>query len=262
MAQISSAGKVRAIVGTVRNWYVIPIDKLGLKESVSYNFRNGTTLKCRCKSTDINKAVVVHSGLEYPSEPCRFDRHSAGKPIVIMDLGGNIGAFSTWVKALNPECHIKLHVFEPHPENICVLRENLRRNGLEDAQVYEVAVAGKSGTVDLDVSIGFDAFSIARASSNIVKVEALSVRDFFAQQRLSRVDLLKMDIEGAEFEIIRSDLELIATTVSTLILEFHGVPDSNSVTEMLNALSAHYDLSMFQSHAGGGVVTCTAKEAD
>jgi FkbM family methyltransferase len=260
MVQISSTQKIHTIFKTVKNLYMIPIDKAGIKEFVSYNFRNGTTLKCRCKSTDINEAVVVHSGLEYPAEPCLFSGRSDSRPIVIMDLGGNIGAFSTWVKALNPEVGIHLHVFEPHPGNISVLRDNLNKNDLQDAQIHEVAVAGISGTVDLDVSTGFDAFSIARTSSNMMTIKALSVRDFLAQHGLSRVDLLKMDIEGAEFEIIANDLEVIAATVSRLVVEFHGAPDCRRVTEMLEALKSYYDLSMFQSHGGGGVVTCWAKK--
>lgn len=260
MVQISSIQKIYTIFKTIKNWYIIPFDKAGIKESVSYNFRNGTTLRCRCKSTDINEAVVVQSGLEYPTASCKFSTRSGKFPIVIMDLGGNIGAFSTWVKALNPESILSLHIFEPHPGNISVLRDNLNRNGLRDAEVHEVAVAGKSGTVDLDVSTGFDAFSIATTSRNMMTIKALSIRDFLAEKRLDQVDLLKMDVEGAEFEIIENDLEVIAATVSRLVVEFHGAPDSRRVIEMLEALEAYYDLSMFQSHGGGGVVAGWAKK--
>lgn len=260
MVQITPAQKIRAVLSTITNWYMIPVDKIGIRDTILYRFRNGTTLKCRCRSTDINEAVVVQAGLEYPVEQCIFANGPSSRPLVLLDLGGNIGAFSVWIRALNPKCDLRLHIFEPHPGNISILEENLRINCVANAQIYEVAVAGESGIVKLDVSQGFDAFTINSTSGNAIDVQAISIRDFLFNQGIFHVDLLKMDIEGAEFDIIAHDFEVLAATVSRMIVEFHGSPSSSRVIEMIAKLKTRYNVSIVNSHEGGGVAYASREQ--
>lgn len=63
----------------------------------------------------------------------------------IIDCGGNIGLTALYFKWLYPNA--RLTVFEPAPENIRLLKENLERNGMKDVRVVEAALSDKAGTI-------------------------------------------------------------------------------------------------------------------
>lgn len=243
------------MLSVVRNWYMVPWDKLGRLPEVTYRFRNGAKLYCRSQSTDINEACVVFSGLEYPTELCRLDP-TAKREAVVLDLGGNIGAFTVWLAAINPATPMKVFAFEPHPGNAELMRRNCTLNRIEGVEVLEKAVAGEAGHVRLDISGGFDAFRIDSAAADAIEVEAITLRDFLDGRGIGRVDLLKMDIEGAEYGIVESDVQTLAERVGMMILEFHGPPESAPVQDMVRSLDAFFDVRFEDQHSGGGVISC------
>lgn len=90
--------KILTVIKCVRNWYLIPFDKMFGGNNIVYQFRNNVLVECRTKSTDINEAVVVLSGKEYPVDLCVLDQNNKR---IIFDLGGNIGAFALLFSQLN-----------------------------------------------------------------------------------------------------------------------------------------------------------------
>jgi hypothetical protein len=115
--------KLIIILKNVRNWYLIPFDKIFGGGNILYKFRNNILVECRTKSCDINEAVVVLSGDEYPVPYLKFN--SSIKP-TIFDLGGNIGAFSLLFDYINKDLDYEGFVFEPHPGNFDLLKRNLK----------------------------------------------------------------------------------------------------------------------------------------
>lgn len=56
------------LLNQLSNWPMLFKDKLFGGDNVLYNFRNGEVIECHTKSTDINEAMVMLSGIEYPEQ--------------------------------------------------------------------------------------------------------------------------------------------------------------------------------------------------
>lgn len=244
-----SIRKARIVLGVVSNWYMLPIDKLGLAKHVTYRFRNGASLRCRTRSSDINEACVVFSGLEYRLEQCRL-----GQDSVVVDLGGNIGAFTIWLAAINPDVRIYSYVFEPHPGNAALIRENLALNGVDDCEVIEAAVSGQNGTAWFDVAGSFDAFKLTK--NGTLKVETLKLSSFVNERDIRKVDIIKMDVEGAEYEIINEDIHEISKFVDKILIEFHEPIYSDNTQKMVGNLKEYFEVDVIDVKIGGGIMAC------
>jgi len=160
---------------------------------------------------------------------------------VILDCGANIGFSSLVYKRQFPKA--KIIAFEPDPEFIPLLHRNLDRNGASDVEVVEAAVWVDNGSSQWSME-GIDGSHLGDASVDVTKtvtVRTIDLAEYLGQQ----IDLLKMDIEGAEYEVIGHLKEKLAN-VKAISLECHLNQGSIvSFGNMLEALSsAGYKLSI------------------
>ena len=127
-------------------------------------------------------------------------------PNTVLDLGGNIGLATNYFGRRWPNA--KLTVVEPVPTNVAILRENLARNDIT-ATVFPTAVGVSDGTVtmalaNLDCAHHIVANEKAAGPRGGISVEALSIPTILHRLGWERIGLLKMDIEGYEAVLLRS----------------------------------------------------------
>lgn len=96
----------------------------------------------------------------------------------------------------------KVFAFEPDPDNLKLLRKNAVENGLENIVIIPAAVADGPGKIKFFESgvhgaLGYDATGNAESGGGI-EVDVVRLDDFFADGRIQKVDLIKMDIIGSE----------------------------------------------------------------
>lgn len=135
----------------------------------------------------------------------------------IVDIGAHKGIVSSYLAKQYP--HAQIIAFEPMPENYAALLENLERNNITNVIPVNRAVT-KDGR---QVSISTEANHSGGA--NIYKadgatVESVTLDDIFAAYNINRLSLLKIDCEGAEFEILGSANGLLKR-IDALRGEFH-----------------------------------------
>lgn len=135
---------------------------------------------------------------------------------VIIDCGANIGISVLHYKRLYPGSRIV--AFEPDPKFLPVLKSNLSRNGAADVVVVEAAAWTRDGVVPFHCE-GADGSRVMQGPG--AHPDAIPVRSVDLSAYLDDpVDLVKMDIEGAEFEVI-PHLERKLAQVQNLVVECH-----------------------------------------
>jgi FkbM family methyltransferase len=119
----------------------------------------------------------------------------------ILDLGANIGMSGVFLHRLFPDAEIAC--VEPSPINTPVLKRAIAQNGIR-GRVFEGAVGGQPGFVDLHLSDSPDCNSVIPMGQGgqTVRVPQFSVPEIMEQMGWDGIDVLKMDIEGAEKGII------------------------------------------------------------
>jgi FkbM family methyltransferase len=122
---------------------------------------------------------------------------------VILDCGANVGVSAVYLATRHPEANLVL--FEADPIIADYLGRNLAHNGLSHIPVIRAAVWVHAQGVDFTPE-GSEGGSILGVGPSF-RVDSLRLRDFLAG--LTRVDFLKMDIEGAEAEVLQDCAELL-----------------------------------------------------
>jgi FkbM family methyltransferase len=136
----------------------------------------------------------------------------------ILDCGANVGLSALFYKRAYPQARIT--AYEADPTIAAQLARNLRVNGAPDVEVVAAAVWIENG-VTAFAAQGADAGTLHQFSGQAdrpsIQVPSCRLADVIARES---IDLLKLDIEGAELEVLR-DIEPHLRNVSAMLLEVH-----------------------------------------
>jgi FkbM family methyltransferase len=147
---------------------------------------------------------------------------SAANPKRILDLGANIGMATLFLTTQFPDAEIAS--VEPFPGNLAILRENVRLNQIRST-IFAGAVGVSSGEAELSVGNVADAVSLVPASDagrqTKLRVKQFSVDEIMDQLHWTQIDLLKIDIEGYEKTLFKSNNAWLGR-VNQIVGEAHG----------------------------------------
>jgi FkbM family methyltransferase len=156
----------------------------------------------------------------------------------LVDIGANLGFFSLMVLTRYPGARVV--AFEPDPENAELLRSNLRDNGVENrAEVIEACASTRDGTMSFVSGHGSMSHATFDEGSGGTPLPAVDVLP-----RLAEADLVKLDIEGGEWDLL-GDPRFLDTSAAAIALEYHSVacPGENARAEATNRLrEAGYEI--------------------
>jgi FkbM family methyltransferase len=144
----------------------------------------------------------------------RFETKSTN-PLII-DCGANIGLSSIYFKTIYPNA--TLHAFEPDQVLFNLLKQNIEVNGSKDTHLHQEAVWIEDTTLSFS-NKGSEGSHIDLTNNSENKVTAIKLDTFLAQ--FQHIDFLKMDIEGAEFQVVADCLNGLKK-VDHFFLEYHG----------------------------------------
>jgi FkbM family methyltransferase len=159
---------------------------------------------------------------------------------VVLDIGAHIGEFTLLAAARGAT----VHAFEPDPANATLLRANVARNDFQSrVTVHEYAVSDHEGEMRFLAhhnpslsALWTEQHAAGPASTVRVRVRRLDSIE------LSRVDVIKIDTEGAELAVLRGAARLLATFSPIVVFEFSPAQYARFDTtprQVLDELSRH-----------------------
>ena len=191
---------------------------LGLRKGIlTYKLRNGVRYKIRANATD--RFIVNEIWLHESYNPKGFE---IKKGDVVVDIGAHIGIFTLY--AAHHAKNGKIYSFEPAEDNFRLLKENIRINNFRNVEVFNKAVGGKKGKLIFFVSQtrnkGQNSMYKLGESQKEITVDKISFRDFL--KKLEKIDFLKMDCEGAEYDILLSLNKTELNKIKKISMEYHN----------------------------------------
>ena len=212
------------IVRRIENWPTATAMRLrrhhtGLR---MLSFRDGLNVVCRAGSRDWD---VVHE-LMFAGSYGRALAHirAAQGAATVLDLGGNIGLFSLLAAAQRDDAVI--HSFEPGPPNFRLFEMNRLANPPLSGRIHlhREAVGGESAMVNWFFDEGNPGGSSLYGTSGTSFPVTIRAFSSVVASLGTNVTLAKIDIEGAEFDLVRGTPAAAWEKISAIALELHDDP--------------------------------------
>lgn len=179
----------------------------------------------------IYNEIFVEKSYDYPSLKIE-------NPLII-DIGANTGLFSLRMKELYPKSRI--YCYEPFRNNFEQLSRNIQLSNLKEVEMIEKGVGGTTRTEKLFLNKsnlgGHSLYEQEARSSEYVSIEIIGIQDLMNTLSSGRIHLMKMDCEGAEYEIIKAINQELASKIEIILFEStESVYDLSELTDHLKNL--------------------------
>ena len=174
---------------------------------------------------------------------------------VFVDIGANIGAVSLFVDSFNKDreddSKIKVYSVEPEPNNLYLLNKNIENNPTENITIVNNAIWYEEKMVSISNRGGNS--SILDLEEDSSEVLAITLETLFLTYDIKEVDVMKIDIEGAEFDLIINTPAETLAKINRLVLEFDKSFDGR-FGQMIEKLSKQFGIDILGSPERGGYV--------
>lgn len=205
-------------------------------------------IKLKFLNKELNLTLRDEADVSVMREIFKLREYKAVEEIIktatlILDVGAHAGFFSIYCNTINPKTII--YAIEPEENNLKILKENLLANKIKEIKIIAGALFFNTGKSFLAIEADNINHHLSKTG---VEVKTYSLRDLCKQNKIKRLDLIKMDIEGTEFEIIenweKNDFKLF----KHIIFEYHD-----------NAKNHHQNLEKKLRENGFGVQVFPSK---
>jgi FkbM family methyltransferase len=133
----------------------------------------------------------------------------------VLDCGANIGLSIIYIKRICPTA--KITAFEPDKGNYELLARNMQTFELKDVEIREEAIWKEDTTVEFSTHQGMASHIEQQSETGTTSIKAVRLRTLLNEP----IDFLKLDIEGAEYEVLMDCQEKLAN-VQRIFIEYHG----------------------------------------
>ncbi|HCN84407.1 MAG TPA: hypothetical protein DIT07_12420 [Sphingobacteriaceae bacterium] len=144
---------------------------------------------------------------------------------IVIDIGANIGVFSLYAALSGAK---KVYSFEPSKEAFQILCKNIELNNLKDVIIpFNKAV---SSVDDLTIKFPVSSSPYNKIDNKIdddedyLEVKTISLKSICDENNIQTIGLLKLDCEGAEFDILPNIDELSLAKIEEVKMEYHVDP--------------------------------------
>jgi len=213
------------------NWYDCILDYFCILPPgfFTVNMRDGLKLSFPANKKARGQIIEIIANKDY--EKKGFSMKNGD---IVVDLGANVGVFSVLASRIAK----RVYAYEPVDENYACLEKNVKQNNIGNLVPVKKAVYNKEGEMEINISkfsIGNSLFS-NDTMVGTQKVKTATLESIMRENCLDRIDFLKMDIEGAEYEVLYSTPDDVFNKIERITMEYHEREDGKKPSEMMEFL--------------------------
>lgn len=202
--------------------------------TILYKLRNGLRIELSSGRSEHCLVEEIWMNKEYTN----LKGFQISRTDTVIDIEAHKGVFPLYAGYLAKEGRV--YSFEPHPSNYSFLQRNIERNNATNIRAFNLAVWSKPDKTKLKTSSSTLSHSLVFSTDgdDTIEVRCVGLREIFEQNRISTCDFLKIDAEGAEYEILLATPVQILARIDRIVVEVHPVP-SWSPTRLRDLLAEH-----------------------
>jgi FkbM family methyltransferase len=202
-------------------WFVGRVaNELDYRITVTAELTNGQPIKVVWNDFIGQEIFYSHA---YEPETIALIERMIRPGAVFLDIGAHVGQYSVIAGSKIGSGHV--HSFEPDPRTFALLRENTQ--SLPNVQANQLALSDEDGIMRLYFAdsghIGFNSLQPPKfnATAGSCEVRTQSLDNYILEHGIRRVDFVKMDVEGAELQVLAGATRMLAENRPTMLVEFN-----------------------------------------
>lgn len=122
---------------------------------------------------------------------------------VFVDVGANVGKYTIMLGRWMGQKGTVVSI-EPEPGNFNIIEKNIRLNGLKNVIAENVACSSSEGKMDFYIKdTGTGGHSLVEKTDKNIKVGVLKLDTLLKRNKIKKVDVMKIDVEGAEADVLK-----------------------------------------------------------
>lgn len=188
--------------------------------------------------------VVKESWVENTYQLFEDDFNDTG---VVFDIGANIGAFSVYAASLGA----RVFAFEPEPANFYLLNENVTQIDSPPITICNMAIA--YSLAEKGYPMTKDGGNSKYSPDGEVMAACITLEEALNLNGIVYADVLKIDVEGAEYDILLNCDDDTLQKFRYITMEFHETDDS-TFGLMVARLTKWFNVHIIGSHTTGGQI--------
>jgi FkbM family methyltransferase len=215
------------------------ITKLGLTKNVHLtgSYDNGILMHLDLDDW-IQKQIFFFGRYEVEKLQTFYWQNNIKENQVILDIGANVGYYSLMAAKRNR--HGTVYAFEPISKTFNRLQENISLNRFANIKPFNLAVADSDKSLKFFVgdekNTGTSSITLHQNfNGELQTVRAITIDEFVVKEKISHIDYIKIDVEGAEMKVLRGmkkTLQQLNPTVLIELLDEKLLPAGSSVKEV------------------------------
>ena len=175
----------------------------------------------------------------------------------VIDIGAHIGRYTiTSSKQVGKTGTVV--AIEADPDNFQLLKRNIALNNLTNVLPLNYAVFSTRTRMKLyeqSASAKYNSLMLTRAAKtkNYVEVNADTLDSILKLNEVNQVNWIKIDVEGAEFEVLKGSTKTLSTDNVSLFIEIHNIDDPSHYHNIIDFLKyRNYEITFEQRYEGSG----------
>jgi FkbM family methyltransferase len=211
------------------------------REDVAYVSIEGIEVALDCHDGSVS-APIIHDGFWEPHVE-RTLRRFLAPGSVFVDIGANVGWHTALASSIVGNDGL-VYAIEPNPENARLIAHTIEHNGLSNVRLIPLALGETTGFSAYRSAIGSNGGFLGQGQPDLLDPRATIVPTVrFDDLGIARVDVIKIDVEGAEPIVLRGAAAAIERDHPVIIFEF-----SDEMTQWIGGVPSRDHLKVLESY--------------